>query len=152
MTDTEKAALERRIDELCAEVERLHADQAHWELGNCPGCPNIADLQEALEQNAKLREQTERLVTLLRNDCDIEASWDGLRKFWYIGLTESGCLMRDRACKAEAENAKLRELVSGLEYCAQGHVCDCCPLYDPSGTNHHRCESLERELGIEVTE
>ena len=38
------------------EVERLHADQAHWELGNCPSCPNIADLQEALEQNAKLRE------------------------------------------------------------------------------------------------
>ena len=57
MTDTEKAALERRIDELCAEVERLHADQAHWELGNCPSCPNIADLQEALEQNAKLREE-----------------------------------------------------------------------------------------------
>ena len=52
---SEKAALERRIDELCAEVERLHADQAHWELGNCPSCPNIADLQEALEQNAKLR-------------------------------------------------------------------------------------------------
>ena len=56
MTEKEKEALERRIDELCAEVERLHADQAHWELGNCPSCPNIADLQEALEQNAKLRE------------------------------------------------------------------------------------------------
>ena len=64
MTDTEKAALERRIDELCAEVERLHADQAHWELGNCPGCPNIADLQEALEQNAKLREQVDYMTPL----------------------------------------------------------------------------------------
>ena len=52
--------------------------------------------------------------------------------------------------RMQAENAKLRELVSGLEHCAQGLVCDCCPLYDPSGTNHHRCESLERELGIEV--
>lgn len=51
-----------------------------------------------------------------------------------------------------AENAKLRELVNGLEYCAQGHVCDCCPLYDPSGINRRRCESLERELGIEVDE
>ena len=50
-----------------------------------------------------------------------------------------------------AENAKLRELVSGLEYCARTSVCDCCcPLYDPSGTNHRRCESLERELGVEV--
>ena len=51
---------------------------------------------------------------------------------------------------ARAENAKLRELVDGLEYCVQGLVCDCCPLYDPSGTNHRRCESLEHELGIEV--
>lgn len=56
MIDEEKTALERRIDELCAEVERLHAAQAHWELGNCPNCPNVSDLQEALEQNTKLRE------------------------------------------------------------------------------------------------
>ena len=61
---SEKAALERRIDELCAEVERLHADQAHWELGNCLGCPNIADLQEALEQNAKLRDQVDYMTPL----------------------------------------------------------------------------------------
>ena len=66
------------------------------------------------DENAKLREQMERLVTLLRADCDIEASWDGLRKFWSIGLTEDGCLMRDRACKVEAENAKLRELIREL--------------------------------------
>lgn len=49
-----------------------------------------------------------------------------------------------------AENAKLWELVSGLEHCSQGFACDCCPLYDPSCTNHRRCESLERELGIEA--
>ena len=65
-------------------------------------------------ENEKLREQMERLVTLLRVDCDIDASWDGLRRFWSIGLTEDGCLMRDRACKAEAENAKLRELVADM--------------------------------------
>lgn len=51
----EKSVLERRIDELCAEIERLHADQVYWELGNCPNCPNIVSLQEVLEQNAKLR-------------------------------------------------------------------------------------------------
>lgn len=75
-------------------------------------------------ENDKLREQIELLITLLRNDCDIEASWDGLRKFWNIGLTESGCLMRDRACKAEAENAKLRD---ELDFCLK-HVpnCDGC--------------------------
>lgn len=48
------------------------------------------------------------------------------------------------------ENKKLRELVSGLEHCAQGFACNCCSLYDSSGINHRRCESLERELGIEV--
>ena len=64
MTDTEKAALERRIDELCAEVERLHADQAHWELGNCPNCPNVVSLQEALDENAKLRELVDELCPL----------------------------------------------------------------------------------------
>lgn len=64
MTDTEKAALEQRIDELCQENERLHAAQAHWELGNCPSCPNIADLQEALEQNTKLRELVDELYPL----------------------------------------------------------------------------------------
>ena len=52
--------------------------------------------------------------------------------------------------ESKNENTKLRKLVDGLEYCVQGLVCDCCPLYDPSGTNHRRCESLERELGIEV--
>ena len=69
------------------------------------------EIERLRDENAKLREQTELLVTLLRNDCDIEASWDGLRHFWSIELTDDGCLMRDRACKAEAESAKLRELM-----------------------------------------
>ena len=63
-SQAEKAALCTRIDELCQENERLHAAQAHWELGNCPSCPNIADLQEALDQNAKLREQVEYMTPL----------------------------------------------------------------------------------------
>lgn len=48
------------------------------------------------------------------------------------------------------DNAKLRELVSGLEHCSQGFPCNRCPLYDQSGTNHRRCESLERELGVDT--
>ena len=87
MTDTEKAALERRIDELCAEVERLHADQAHWELGNCPSCPNVASLQETLEQNAKLREYAARTWRLFTEHgavhaselSEVDAVRDGLR-------------------------------------------------------------------------
>ena len=103
-------------------------------------------LQEERVENAKLREQMERLVTLLRVDCDIDASWDGLRRFWSIGLTEDGCLVRDRACKAEAENAKLRELVRDMWH--EG-MCEC--------GSRGKCASCEydyptrmRELGIEV--
>ena len=69
-------------------------------------------LENAESENDKLREQMEQLVTLLRVDCDIEASWDGLRNFWSISLTKDGLLIRDMACKAEAENARLREQLS----------------------------------------
>ena len=136
--EVENAKLRKR-------VEQLHADQAHWELGNCPHCPNVVSLQEALEQNAKLREQMERLVTLLRVDCDIEASWDGLRKFWSIELTEGGCLMRDRVCKGEAENAKLRELVRLLLWGIDNDI----PPYEELIWSQ-KVNTLTRELGVEV--
>ena len=125
-------------------------------------CDMIANLESVLAEskaeNAKLREQMERLVTLLRVDCDIDASWDGLRRFWSIGLTEDGCLMRDRACKAEAENAKLRELVDILCFCMQIHKrCDDCKLNGAKGELGHdpllACDGLHemlKELGIEV--
>lgn len=72
MTGNEKAALEARIDELCAENERLRQENqsismaayevgykngsVHYELEHCPACKNVADLQEALDENTKLRE------------------------------------------------------------------------------------------------
>ena len=99
--------------------------------------------------NAKLREQMERLVTLLRADCDIEASWDGLRKFWSIGLTEDGCLMRDRACKAEAENAKLRLLVRDM-YKSMNISCQFSHAI-PAGTMAH-IKNRVIGLGVEVDE
>lgn len=105
-----------------------------------------ARIDELCEQVERLKEREQSLVTLLRNDCDIEASWDGLRRFWSIGLTEDGCLMRDRACKAEAESAKLRE------YAAKAWS-----LFIRHGAVH-ACDLSEvdavrdglRELGIEV--
>ena len=102
----EKAALERRIDELCAEVGRSQLN----------------------------------------------------RDMWHDRAED----MRNRLSAAQAENAKLRELVDGLRYCAnESHgrcavraigsdlYASCCPLYDTSsGTD--RCESLMRELEIKV--
>ena len=105
-----------------------------------------SDLAESKAENAKLNAQLERLVTLLRVDCDIDASWDGLRRFWSIGLTEDGCLMRDRACKAEAENAKLRELAADMW---NEGMCEC-----GSRGKCARCEygypDRMRELGVDA--
>ena len=103
-------------------------------------------VRKAEAENAKLREQMERLVTLLRVDCDIEASWDGLRKFWSIELTDGGCLMRDRVCMGEAENAKLRELCADAWHLftehGAVHPCD-LPVVDA-------VRERMRKLGVEV--
>lgn len=106
----------------------------------------LLDIADMLDENAKLREQMERLVTLLRVDCDIDASWDGLRRFWSIELTESECLMRDRACKAETENVKLRELVRHLRECTRHNVCVLCKYADDACDFDYDM----RKLGIEV--
>ena len=37
----------------------------------------------------------DELIRCLENDWHISASWDGLRKFWCIELTEEGVRMRD---------------------------------------------------------
>lgn len=70
-----KQAIERRIDELCQENERLRADQAHWELGNCPSCPNVVSLHEALEQNTKLREYAKLMHDHIKECCDCCDEW-----------------------------------------------------------------------------
>ena len=36
----------------------------HWELHECPGCKNVADLQEALDENARLRELCAELLNM----------------------------------------------------------------------------------------
>ena len=35
------------------------------------------------------------LIDLLRDEWDIEVMWDGLRRFWYVGLTDEGVRKRD---------------------------------------------------------
>lgn len=96
-------ALERRIDELCAEVERLRQENQsigmaayevgyrngsiHYELEHCPACKNIADLQEALEENAKLQELLNE--TLIRLVAASEAAGGGFMDARYCELLES---------------------------------------------------------------
>ncbi len=35
------------------------------------------------------------LIDLLRDEWDIDVMWDGLRRFWYVGLTDEGVRKRD---------------------------------------------------------
>ena len=87
-------------------------------------CEMSERCRELMDESAELREQMGRLVRLLRDEHGIDASWDGLRGFWTVQLTDAGCAMRDRA---EAENAKLRELVRIAFRCQNGW-CDGCPM------------------------
>ena len=52
---------------------------------------------QAIEATLGPREQPpyDELIEALRRDWDIEASWDGLRRFWYVGLTDEGVRKRD---------------------------------------------------------
>ena len=53
--------------------------------------------EQAVEATLGPREQLpyDELIESLRRDWDIEASWDGLRRFWYVGLTDEGVRKRD---------------------------------------------------------
>ena len=79
MTDTEKAVLERRIDELCAEVEyarqtsrsrleRIDELCAEVERGKAEfkkmDVWHSQELKAAMDENAKLREQVEYMTPI----------------------------------------------------------------------------------------
>jgi len=57
----------------------------------------ITDPEQAIAATLGQREQPpyDELIEALRRDWDIEASWDGLRRFWYVGLTDEGVRKRD---------------------------------------------------------
>ena len=104
----------------------------HYELEHCPACKNVADLQEALAENVKLRE-----------DLEFERSENGwAREF----LNRMGQKCGTKDCPSlvayvtnlEAENAKLRELVRSM-YDVLDVTIDWSELDDDM-----------RELGIEV--
>lgn len=41
----------------------------HYELEHCPACKNVADLQEALEENSKLRKERDTLTRRIDELC-----------------------------------------------------------------------------------
>lgn len=136
MTDIEKAALERRIDELCAEVEALKRDE--WAAGFNAGCDAVEAAYEDGRpfyevENAKLRDENARLRSCLSDDVD-------------------------NARKIMAENAALRELVR--DFASYRHFdCRHCGYKEQCKTRRTNCYKVfvglfnrTRELGIEVYE
>lgn len=151
---------ERMIDEIAdahrEQLDQLKAENARLkqELEAVGTAAYLYGRTDLADEDAKLRDQTELLVTLLRNDCDIEASWDGLRHFWSIELTDDGCLMRDRACKAEADNAKLRELLQDYHRYEHEDCYSCRYINECRADESGRCiapmrlSERYRELGV----
>ena len=88
------------------------------------------------------------LLDILASEWGIDASWDGLRRFWCVELNDEGVRKRD---ELHAENDKLRELVRiAGTYCVNG-LCgkdDGCPLY--LGKPYCALPDHMRELGVEV--
>lgn len=108
----------------------------HYELEHCPACANVADLQEALEENAKLREEQR----------EYQATIDSLV---------------DECTDHKDENAKLRELAKQMHIClTRPKVYDGkqpyltateCPYFTEGACDYNACgfERRMRELGIE---
>ena len=141
MNDTEKAALERRIDELCAKVEQGKAENA-----------KLVDVLHEVEQEAIYA------YHCLQQDCVTTAnsSEHFFKKWWH-----AECEL-DRA---KAENAKLRELCEDMygfikrmdSECGDVTFSDCFDYCkhdtaDDGCTKTGMCwyERRMRELGVEV--
>lgn len=57
----------------------------HYELEHCPACKNVADLQEALADNAKLRELVRELY---EDQCDKCDRWKYRDRMRELGVDE----------------------------------------------------------------
>lgn len=81
MTDTEREALCTRIDELCAEVERLKSEFKKMDVWHSQ------ELKAAMDENAKLQELFNE--TLIRLVAASEAAGGGFMDARYCELLES---------------------------------------------------------------
>ena len=138
MTDTEKTALERRIDELCAEAERLKGENA-----------KLVDVLHEVEQEAIYA------YNCLQRDCEavVGGQTHFFNKWWHA---ECEC---DRA---KSQNAKLQELAKQMHMClTRPKVYDGeqpyltateCPYFTEGACDYNACgfERRMRDLGIEV--
>lgn len=116
------------------------------------------EIKKLKAESDRLRDERARyedLAHILDREWNIYAEWDGLRKIWYVGLTELGARLRDEREAArfayidtiselEDQNAKLCELILDMVVDeARGHNDD---------STYYEHVRLAKELGIEVHE
>ena len=84
------------------------------------------------------------LLDILASEWGIDASWDGLRRFWCVELNDEGVRKRD---ELHAENVKLRELVEDMLDCMEIRMAFGRPL---TPEMHEGFAQRAGELGIDV--
>lgn len=129
----------------------------------------IERLRALLDERGVEWTRTESLLRILRDEWRIDAGWDGLRHFWYVGLTDEGVRERDefeaenerlRDCLTAseeeakvvlAENAKLRELVRdmyGYAVNREMELCNACTEADGDYSDCAACDEYDGACGI----
>lgn len=105
--------------DLVDEINWMHAELHGAEMEAEKLRKVIVSMNILLDDEAeRIRAYYERLrsysllIDLLRDDWGIDVSWDGLRKFWCISLTEREVQAREQL---EAENERLRSCLSDTE-------------------------------------
>lgn len=97
---TDNRTTELRISEPLRGFIRHQSNRAYIDGGQAKWLTDIADKIDAKHEQAVAatlgsEPPYDELIRCLENDWNISASWDGLRKFWCIELTEEGVKLRD---------------------------------------------------------
>lgn len=116
----------------------------NYELDHCPACKNVADLQEALDEIARLREVIRKYVKMPDEPLEIDE-----RDFYVRAFIKWQIEEQPEVKRLKTENARLRELVRFIMHqCNDGNPrCDECIDW-----NDGECVALlhMRKLGVEV--
>lgn len=115
----------------------------HYELEHCHACPNVADLQEALAEKAKLREELDEQIRHFNELAKIADKLTVENELMHMEKEESE-EYKKLAMRLQAENDKLRELCDLLIWGIENDVPPAEGL-----VWSQKVTVLMRELGIE---
>lgn len=157
-------ALNAECDAMQDEIVRLEAENAKlrkFAKIDTEDIDTMSCLVDDLRaENDRLRDEIVRYVDLARildREWNINVDWDGVRRIWYVGLTELGVRLRDereavRMAQTETinelvdKNEKLREMAAqALQIIKHVNV-----VMAIDYARYSALMSMARKLGIEV--